>query len=98
MIKNYKKVLVKIINAFIESNIRGRTWLTTEKQETDPIDALEGIVTTECELKVYNYIINRLAFLVDSDELYDSLRDVSYQDYKTTFVVYYKKNYWWKII
>ncbi len=91
IIRNYKKVLVRTINAFIESNIRERILLTAEKQETDPIDTLEGIVTTEGELNVYNYTIKRLAFLVDSDELYDGLLDVNYQDYKTTFVVYYKK-------
>lgn len=91
IIKNYKKVLVRTINAFIESSIRERILLTAEKQEVEPVDNLEGIVTTEGELKVYNYVIKRLAFLVDSDELYDGLRDVNYQDYKTTFVVYYKK-------
>ena len=91
IIKNYKKVLIRTINAFIESNIRERILLTAEKHEVEPVDNLEGIVTTEGELKVYNYAIKRLAFLVDSDELYDGLRDIRYQDYKTTFVVYYKK-------
>ena len=49
------------------------------------------IVTTEEELRVYNYAKQRLAFLIDTDELYQGLNKVEWRDYKTVFVVFYKK-------
>jgi hypothetical protein len=55
-------------------------------QESD-----DGIVTTETELSVYDYVRNRLAFLVKDDALFEKLKDVAFVDRKTVFTVFYKQ-------
>lgn len=50
-----------------------------------------GVVTTETELRIYNHILRRLAFLVDDESLYHELDHVQYQDFRTTFTIYYKR-------
>jgi predicted type IV restriction endonuclease len=51
-----------------------------------------GIVTTETELGIYEYARTRLAFLVRDEELFHKLTShLRYEDFKTTFTVYYKQ-------
>lgn len=50
-----------------------------------------GIVTTEVELQVFEHAKARLAFLVDSEDLYRKVQELEYTDYKTLFIVYYKQ-------
>ena len=61
--------------------------------EPSPVHSIQqsDIVTTEEEICIYNYAKQRLAFLIDTDELYQGLNKVEWRDYKTTFVVFYKK-------
>ncbi|HET6762477.1 MAG TPA: hypothetical protein VFH27_02365, partial [Longimicrobiaceae bacterium] len=51
-----------------------------------------GIVTTETELGIYEYARTRLAFLVRDEELFRKLTaNLRYEDFKTTFTVFYKQ-------
>lgn len=51
-----------------------------------------GIVTTETELEVYDYVRRRLPFLIGGDEdLFQRLDHLQPIDYKTVFSVYYKQ-------
>lgn len=49
------------------------------------------IITTDEELYAFNYAKQRLAFLVDTDELYAGIDKIEWKDFKTTFTVFYKK-------
>lgn len=52
-----------------------------------------SIVTTETELKVYDYVRHRLPFLIDQDEeLFSKLENIYYKDYQSAFTVSYKQN------
>ncbi len=52
-----------------------------------------GIVTTEAELEVYNYVRRRLPFLIDRNEdLFRKLEHVYFKDLKGTFAVSYKQD------
>lgn len=58
---------------------------------TAPADE-SGIVTTETELEVYEYVLRRLPFLLAGDEeLYGRLQHLRPIDYKTVFSAYYKQ-------
>ncbi|WP_439815466.1 type I restriction endonuclease [Zavarzinia sp. CC-PAN008] len=59
--------------------------------EQSAIPASEGIITTETEIKAYEYVRRRLAFLIKEEELYNEIEHISYVDLKTTFKVYYKR-------
>lgn len=60
------------------------------QEQPEPVDL--GIVTTETELQVFNYVKSRLSFLIDRNEdLFEKLNDVFMRDYKTTFTVSYKQ-------
>ena len=51
-----------------------------------------GIVTTEAELEVYEYVRRRLPFLIAGDEeLYERLQHIRPIDYKTVFSAYYRQ-------
>lgn len=59
--------------------------------ETAPLIE-RGIVTTETERLVWEYVRTRLAFLITRDEdVYRALAHVHSVDYKTVFCVYYKQ-------
>lgn len=47
------------------------------------------IVTTEGELRAYEWVKQRLAFLVDSEELFRKIEQIAYHDYQNTFVVHF---------
>jgi hypothetical protein len=51
-----------------------------------------GVVTTEAELQVFDYVRTRLPFLIDRDEaLYLKLSGIRCVDHKTVFCVFYKQ-------
>jgi predicted type IV restriction endonuclease len=51
-----------------------------------------GVVTTETEVAVYEYVRRRLPFLIAGDEeLYQRLQHLHPVDYKTVFSVYYRQ-------
>lgn len=53
----------------------------------------DGIVTTESERAVFDYVVRRLPFLIDRDEvLYQKLTNLYPRDYKTRFTVCYKQD------
>lgn len=63
---------------------------TTEPNIVLP-EVKSDIITTDEELYAYTYAKQRLAFLVKTDEEYAAIDSVMYRDYKTLFVVFYKK-------
>lgn len=65
-----------------EENTETNTILPTQQSD---------IVTSEEELYAFNYAKQRLAYLVDSDELYQGIDKIDWKDFKTTFTVFYKK-------
>jgi predicted type IV restriction endonuclease len=68
---------------------------TPTAAETPPVEAApgeSGVVTTETELEVFDYVRRRLPFLIAGDEeLYQRLNNLRPVDYKTVFSVYYKQ-------
>ncbi|HEX8394161.1 MAG TPA: type I restriction endonuclease [Longimicrobium sp.] len=51
-----------------------------------------GVVTTQTELRVLDYVRTRLPFLIAGDEeLFTRLKNVTSVDHKTVFCVYYKQ-------
>lgn len=51
-----------------------------------------GVVTTDTELAVYEYVRRRLPFLIAGDEeLYQRLQHLHPVDYKTVFSIYYRQ-------
>lgn len=50
-----------------------------------------GIITTETEIAVFNYVRTRLSFLINDESLFEKLQDVQFVDRKTLFTVFYKQ-------
>ena len=46
---------------------------------------------SDIELEVFEYTKKRLAFLSDTDELYNAIDGIEFKDYKGKFAVFYKK-------
>lgn len=58
-----------------------------------PIDIGDGIITTDTEVAVFEYVRRRLPFLIDRDEaLYAKLEHLYPRDYKTRFSVCYRQD------
>lgn len=51
----------------------------------------DGIITTETEMMIFDHVKNRLAFLVNDEAHYDAVQEITYRDYKTMFLVFYKQ-------
>ena len=98
------EIVRSAFKGFIDKKILDRVGLTDkrivkiEEKKEEAVDVSpvlpvqqSEIVTTEEEKNIYNYAKQRLAFLIDTDELYQGLNRVEYKDYKTTFVVFYKR-------
>lgn len=59
----------------------------------EPAPIGDGIITTDTEVQVFNYVRRRLPFLIDRDEaLYEKLDHLYPRDYKTRFTVCYKQD------
>lgn len=65
----------------------------SENTEQSPGDGADsGIVTTEAELLVFDYVRHRLPFLIErKEELFQALEHISCKDRKTVFSVFYKR-------
>lgn len=66
---------------------------SSEDTEVPPEDSdSSGVVTTEAELLVFDYVRHRLPFLIDrNEELFQALEHVSCKDRKTVFNVFFKR-------
>lgn len=63
-----------------------------EPEASPPAGVETGVVTTETELQVYDYVRTRLPFLIAGDEtLFANLAHVRPVDHKTVFCVFYKQ-------
>lgn len=65
--------------------------LTKDSAEEEEREPRSGIITTETELAVFEHAKNRLAFLVDDEQLFRKVQELTFVDKKTTFIVYYKQ-------
>lgn len=101
---DYVSLTKDAFGEFVNIRILQRLDLPAKDKEADkPVQVIEiskieidtkpdsGVVTTDLEVYVYEYTKRRLAFLVNTDELYDSIDDIEYRDYKGKFVVFFKK-------
>lgn len=93
-----KKILARVGFAERQDLVRMRPEIPTaspppqaEEVATSSV-ADEGVVTTETEQFVYDYVRRRLPFLIDRDEgLFEKISQVKPMDYKTVFSVFYKQ-------
>ena len=97
------EVVKSAFSGFIDKRILDRVGLADkrlvkiEEKKDDIPENIQApqvksdIITTEGELNAYKYIKLRLAYLVDSDDLYRKVSLLEYRDYRTVFIVYYKK-------
>ena len=63
----------------------------TDDSEGEQSVEISGIITTDTELMLFDYVKGRLAFLVDNDELFRKAQGLQFVDHKTVFWVYYKQ-------
>ena len=62
-----------------------------EPVQEESMPDVSGIITTEKEAAVFDFAKTRLAYLVDDDALFDALSELTYQDRKTLFTVFYRQ-------
>lgn len=103
IVEESRDLAIQAFATFIEKAILKRMGLTPPKEDVvvevaphttptvAPLPSDNGIITTATEMMVYDYAMRRLAYLVDSDDLFDALSKVQYQDLKTTFKVFYNR-------
>lgn len=83
-------VRVPEAEAMDDSGISEAVIEASVQEQPEPVDS--GIVTTEAELHIFNYVKSRLSFMIDRDEdLFQKLDDVFMRDFKNTFTVSYKQ-------
>ncbi len=63
----------------------------SEGEQSVEISHRDGIITTDTELMLFDYVKGRLAFLVDNNKLFRKIQELQFVDYKTIFSVYYKQ-------
>lgn len=51
----------------------------------------EKIITTEKEIRVFEYVKRRLAFLIKDNTLFEEIDKIDHKDYKGKFVIFYQK-------
>lgn len=93
----YRPVIQAALREFISRQILHRLDLPkpdasapAAAETPAPPPAAEAIVTTERELAVYGWALQRLAFLVRDDALFAEIDAVDYRDFQGKFVVFYK--------
>jgi predicted type IV restriction endonuclease len=85
--------LVKVSPPSAQSPPPEREVTEDEQPERQPKEADSGVVTTEAELSVYDYVRYRLPFLIARDEaLFRKLDDIYFRDFKGAFAVSYKQD------
>ena len=102
LLEENQEIVKTAFQGFIDKRILDRVGLADKrlvkieekKEETENITIpapLPEIITTAEEIHAYEYAKQRLAYLIDSDDLYGGLSNIKWEDYKTVFTVYYKK-------
>lgn len=101
----YQDLICRAFREFVNQRIFQRLDLPEKEKEPekvvviapDPVSAAgiakadDAIVTTDRELKVFDYTKRRLSFLVKDNDLFDQIDKIDHRDYKGKFVVFYKK-------
>ncbi len=94
----YRPVIQSAFREFINRQILHRLDLPKPDQPTPPEPATPPppavpapIDTTEREMEVFRWTLQRLAFLVRDDGLFAEIGAIAYRDYQGKFVVFYKK-------
>lgn len=104
VIEESRDLVTTAFAAFIERTILTRMGLQHRNTEAEvepaavqaPAQSLAdvnsgGIVTTDTETAVYEYVRRRLAFLISDDTLFQAIDEIKYQDLKTTFKIFYRR-------
>lgn len=92
-----RKILERVGFADRKDLVKMRTEAIPAAPEPDPVpvpaaDGETGVVTTEIELFVLDYVRTRLPFLVAGDEeLFSKLQHIRPIDHKTVFTIYYRQ-------
>lgn len=92
-----RKILERVGFADRKDLVKMRTEAIPTAPEPDPVpvpaaDGETGVVTTEIELFVLDYVRTRLPFLVAGDEeLFSKLQHIRPIDHKTVFTIYYRQ-------
>lgn len=84
--------IVKMADAETVSAVETSEGTSDYQSEEIPPTNHSAVVTTDAELRVFEYAKHRLSFLINGDEkLFKELDRVFMKDYKTTFTVNYKQ-------
>lgn len=82
----------------VKMNLGTPAHAETVTAQPEPVNKAEraaeldtGIITTETELRVFDWVKTRLSFLITDEEMFRCLDDLFYVDYKTVFSVCYKQ-------
>jgi len=82
----------------VKMNVGTPARVETVVAQLEPVNQAEraaelntGVITTETELRVFDWVKTRLSFLVEDEEMFKCLDDLFYVDYKTVFSVCYKQ-------
>jgi hypothetical protein len=92
-----RKILERVGFADRKDLVKMRTEAIPTAPEPDPVavpaaDGETGVVTTEVELFVLDYVRTRLPFLVAGDEgLFSKLQHIRPIDHKTVFTIFYRQ-------
>lgn len=94
----YRPVIQAALREFISRQILHRLDLpkpdapapAAAADAAPPAPIADNVITTERELAVYRWVLQRLAFLVSDDALFGEIAAVDYRDYQGKFVVFYK--------
>ncbi|WP_238123542.1 MULTISPECIES: type I restriction endonuclease [unclassified Xanthobacter] len=94
----YRPIIQAALREFISRQILHRLDLpkpdapapAASTDAAPPAPIADNVITTERELAVYRWVLQRLAFLVSDDALFGEIAAVEYRDYQGQFVVFYK--------
>ncbi|MFG1359252.1 type I restriction endonuclease [Xanthobacter pseudotagetidis] len=93
----YRPVIQAAFREFINRQILHRLDLPKPDQPTPPeppqpppVTPADVIVTSEREMQVFKWVLQRLAFLVRDDSLFAEIAAIDFRDYQGKFVVFYK--------
>ncbi|MCK5295403.1 MAG: type I restriction enzyme HsdR N-terminal domain-containing protein [Alphaproteobacteria bacterium] len=87
----YNNIIEEGVYKRLDSSKKADVKEKAEVLEEEEIKKKQGIVTTETELSIFEQTKSRLAYLVDTSELFDEIKHIVHHDYRGHFTVYYKR-------
>ncbi|NBC33651.1 MAG: hypothetical protein GVY13_13335 [Alphaproteobacteria bacterium] len=103
-LEQYRPLVGAAFKEFVDNQILTRLDISKKeapRPEPEPVpeeppmpivdDKESKIITTELELEVYDYVKQRLGFLIRDEEAYKKIEEVMYRDFQTKFVIFFRK-------